>query len=592
MSYSEPTYSYDVKNDIKKEQYELEDQERGSEASFSEKPSKKPVWLTKFLYKISLHKDTHLTTSEQFLVNKDLEPILDEANRPWLWWNFVAFWIADSFNVNTWQIASTGVQAGLSWWETWLSVWIGYTIAGFFLFITSRIGSYYHLTFPVACRVSWGVFGSIWPIINRVVMAIIWYAVQSWIGGECISLCLKAIFGADLETRVHNSIPSSGTTTFSFLCFFLFSLFSLPFIYTRPQTLRHLFTAKAYICSSGGIAFLVWTIVRAGGIGPVVHQKTSLSGSDHAWAFVNSTMNCLANFVTLMINSPDFSRLAKKPSAAALPQLIAIPTTFALTSLIGILASSASTVMYGETYWSPLDLLTRYVESYTSGDRAGVFLISAAWALAQVGTNISANSLAAGTDGSALLPSYVNIRRGGFVCAAIAFCVCPWNFFTTSANFTTYLSAYSVFLSSVAGVVQCDYVLVRRGYINIWHLFSADQKLNYTYNKIGVNWRAYVAYICGILPNVVGFAGACGNDVPIGATYVYNLSFFTGYISSSCTYALLTFFFPVKGVPVDNFLRDKGWYETFVDEKGVDFTAEINEDHPNDFQRGQTKFLG
>lgn len=93
----------------------------------------------------------------------------------------------------------------------------------------------------------------------------------------------------------------------------------------------------------------------------------------------------------------------------------------------------------------PLDLLDRYVNAGTSGDRAGVFFIAAAFALAQVGTNISANSISAGTDGSALLPRFVNIRRGGFICAAIAFCVCPWNFFTSSSNFTTYLSAYAVF---------------------------------------------------------------------------------------------------------------------------------------------------
>jgi NCS1 family nucleobase:cation symporter-1 len=247
--------------------------------------------------------------------------------------------------------------------------------------------------------------------------------------------------------------------------------------------------------------------------------------------------------------------------------------------------------MYGETYWSPLELLQRYVESYTSGDRAGVFFISLAFALAQVGTNISANSLSAGTDGAALLPRYVNIRRGGFICAAIAFCICPWNFFTTSANFTTYLSAYAVFLSSIAGVVAADYCAVRRGYINIFHLYSNDPKLNYSFNRFGVNWRGYVAYICGILPNVVGFAGACGNTVPIGATYVYNLSFFTGYISAFCVYCALVYFFPVPGMPEPKFLSKKGWYEEYIDYNVEDFSKEINEPHPNEYLQGRSKLI-
>ena len=41
--------------------------------------------------------------------------------------------------------------------------------------------------------------------------------------------------------------------------------------------------------------------------------------------------------------------------------------------------------------------------------------------------------------------------------------------------------------------------------------------------------RAYAAYISGILINVVGFAGATGRTVPLAATRIYEISFFTGF---------------------------------------------------------------
>lgn len=530
--------------------------------------------LAKVMDKITLQKNG-LSLSQSFLVNDDLRPLMNPAERTWKWFHFIFFWIADSYNINTWQIAGTGVEAGLSWWEVWISVILGYSLVGFFIFLSQRVGAYYHVSFPVSCRSSFGVFGSIWPILNRVVMAIIWASVQSWIGGQCVQLMLKSIFGNDLDTRIHNGMEGSGTTTFQFLGFFLFCLFSLPAIYLRPQKVRHLFTLKAIVSPACGIALLVWTIKRAGGIGPVVHQKTTLTGSAHAWAFINSTMNALANFATLVVNAPDFSRLAKTRNSSSWTQAIAIPISFAGTAIIGILVSSASTVMFGKTYWSPLDVMEQYVGSYTRGDRGGVFLIAFGFAIAQLGTNISANYISAGTDMTALLPRYINIRRGGFIAAAVAFAVCPWHFFTSSTNFTTYLSAYAVFLSSVAGVISSDYFWVRRGYINLWHLYSADTECNYSYNKLGVNWRAYAAYILGIVPNIVGFAGACGATVPIGATYVYNLSFFAGYFSAFFSYALLTQFFPVKGCPVDN-ITQKGWYEVYVDEPAVeDFEEEV-----------------
>ena len=109
-----------------------------------------------------------------------------------------------------------------------------------------------------------------------------------------------------------------------------------------------------------------------------------------------------------------------------------IPLGFAVTSFIGIIVSSSSTVIYGETIWNPLDLLTYFLVNPNNGDTAngaarfGVFIISAAFALAQLGTNIAANSVSAGTDMTALLPRYLNIRRGGYICAIIGLAMCPW----------------------------------------------------------------------------------------------------------------------------------------------------------------------
>lgn len=84
---------------------------------------------------------------------------------------------------NTWMISSSMIVGGLSWWQSWICVWIGYFIAAAFVCLTGRIGAVYHISFPVTVRASFGIWGSLWPVINRVVMAIIWYGVQGYIGG-------------------------------------------------------------------------------------------------------------------------------------------------------------------------------------------------------------------------------------------------------------------------------------------------------------------------------------------------------------------------------------------------------------------------
>ncbi|GEQ72518.1 hypothetical protein JCM33374_g6205 [Metschnikowia sp. JCM 33374] len=535
----------------------------------------------KLLGKIKVEDNSDLTATQRFLYNYDLRPV-EAERRQWSWYNFVFFWVADSFNISTWMIAATGVQAGMTWWQTWIAVWLGYFLAGSFVSLSAKIGVINHISFPIATRASFGIFFSIWPVINRVVMSCVWYSVQAMVAGPCVGLMLRAIFGQNLDKTMHNGISNDNLTTFGFLSFFLFWLFSLPFLWFPPHKIRHLFTFKAYISPIAGIGFLIWTLVKSHGAGPVMREKSKIHGSELAWAFVSSTMGALANFATLISNAPDFSRFADKPSFTIkyVVQTVSVPLCFSLTSLIGILVSSASSEMYGTTYWSPIAVLGRFLDHYTAGNRAGVFFLGFAFAIAQLGTNVSANSLSFGTDVTALLPQYLNIRRGSYLCALLALVVQPWNLLSSSSKFTTYLSAYSVFLSSIIGVICSDYYIVRRGYLKLTHLYSThapedkSQRSYYMYNRFGINWRALIAYLGGILPNIIGFVGATtGEDtVPMGANYVYRINFFVGFFSSAIVYSLLTFLFPVAGTPNIKFF-EKGWFEEHQDVE--DFEQEL-----------------
>lgn len=461
--------------------------------------------------------------------------------------------------------------SGLSWWQSWLCVWIGYTIAACFVCLTARIGATYHISFPVVSRSSFGIWGALWPVFNRAAMACIWYGVQAWIGGECVTLMISAIWPS--YQHLHNGIPNSGTTTYAFLSFFIFWLLSLPAIWFPVHKIRHLFTVKAYIVPTCGIAFFIWAIVRAHGIGPIVRQGNTTHGSKLAWGIITGIMSAIANFATLIVNSPDFARFARKPSDALWSQLFTIPIGFAVTSFIGIIVSSSSTVIFGTSIWNPLDLLQSFLDEGTSGNRAGVFFIATAFALAQLGTNIAANSVSAGTDMTALLPRYINIRRGGYVCALVGLVMCPWNLLSSANNFTTYLSAYSVFLSSIAGVIVSDYYIVRKGYLEIKELYSARNSSPYYYTY-GFHWRGYAAYIAGILINIVGFVGAIGKKVPMGAQYIYNLNFFCGFIVAGGVYWLLC---TVSKVPatsdvwceVGNEIEDPSMAYGYDEEHGV-----------------------
>jgi NCS1 family nucleobase:cation symporter-1 len=258
-------------------------------------------------------------------------------------------------------------------------------------------------------------------------------------------------------------------------------------------------------------------------------------------------MSCIANKVTLVTNAPDFASRARTPSAALYPQLFAIPLTASLVCLVGILVSSSSQAIYGTAIWSPIELLGNFLNDNPSkATRFGVWFISTSFMIAQMSTNISANSVSAGCDLTALFPRFINIRRGGYIAATIGFAMCPWNLLKNSNEFTSYLSAYSVFLSSIAGVMVTEYYIIRKGHYNVKDLYNTEKDSWYWYTY-GINFRAYAAYIAGILINVVGFAGATGRTVPLAAIRIYDLSFFTGFGVSALVYWALNRVFPVVG---------------------------------------------
>jgi NCS1 family nucleobase:cation symporter-1 len=98
---------------------------------------------------------------------------------------------------------------------------------------------------------------------------------------------------------------------------------------------------------------------------------------------------------------------------------------------------------------------------------------------------------------------------------------------STTNNFTTYLSAYSVFLSSIAGVMISDYYFVRKG--RSFTLFSNPLLTTRGYLQIK---ELYSAKKTGPYFYTAGFN-------PIGATRIFDLNFFCGFIVAAGTYWIL-----------------------------------------------------
>lgn len=235
--------------------------------------------------------------------------------------------------------------------------------------------------------------------------------------------------------------------------------------------------------------------------------------------------------------------------------MVGFPIANLIVSLIGNIVGASSQVVFGQLVWNPVDYLDMLQTSnYTAANRAGCFFIAFLFAYCAIFSSIFENSLPAGNDFAALLPKYITIRRGFFLCAILSVAINPWYLLGGASIFVSFLASYQIFLSAITGVLLCQYYLIGRGYMEIPDLFTASKTGAYYYTK-GWNIRAYIAYICGIAPNFYGFLNNMGVSAPMGITKFYYVAYWVGLFVSGFVYWALCIFFP----PVIMFKH--GWKE-------------------------------
>lgn len=213
-------------------------------------------------------------------------------------------------------------------------------------------------------------------------------------------------------------------------------------------------------------------------------QMTSVTGS---WA-------------TLACNIPDFTRYARSANGQFI-QLPFLPIIFTICGVLGIVTTSCTKVFAGQYLWNPLDIVALWLD-YGAGGRCAAFFAALAWYIAQVGTNITANSISAANDLTVLFPRWVNIRRGCMITAVIGgWVLVPWKIISSASTFLSFMNGYSVFLAPISGILVADYWLVKKQHYDIPGLYDPFGRYRYSGILPGFNWRAFV----GMFPPRIRF---------------------------------------------------------------------------------------
>ena len=454
------------------------------------------------------------TVRSSSLYNEDLAPI-PASRRSWSTYNYAALWIAMSVNIPTYMLASGMIAGGMSWRQAIFTVFLGNVLVLAPTLLNAHAGAKYGIPFPVFARASFGVLGANVPAILRALVACGWFGIQTWIGGEAINAMVVALVPSwrNYPARV-------------WICFAGFWLLHVIVIMRGIRTIQFLQGITAPFLLAIGVALLAWAVVKAGGFGTMLAAPSKFQTFGEFFHFFIPSLTGVVGFwATVALNIPDFTRYARSQRSQVLGQALGLPTTMTFYSFIGVAVTSATAIIFGQAIWDPVQVLARL------GNPIAVVIAMLALLLATLNVNVAANMVSPSNDFSNLSPRLISFRTGGLITCVVGVAVFqPWKLLANYSNYIFgWLVGYSGFLGPIAGVMICDYFIVRKKILLVEDLYRRQGFYEFS---SGINWRAMAALAAGAGLAFIGLV------VP-SLRVLYDYAWFVGFGMSFAVYWVL-----------------------------------------------------
>jgi NCS1 family nucleobase:cation symporter-1 len=445
------------------------------------------------------------------LYNHDLAPV-KVADRTWSTYNFAALWISMAHCIPTYMLASGLIGAGMSWAQALFTIMLGNVIVLVPILANSHAGTKYGIPFPVYARAAYGTVGSNLPALMRALVACGWFGIQCWIGGEALNTFFRSLWPG-WQTAFGG--PVGGHLPGEWISFGLFWALNILVVYRGMDLLRRVENWAAPFVLVMTSLLVGWALWRAHGLGAIMAQP----GRFHSFAeffpvFVPSLTAMIGFWATLSLNMPDFTRFGRSQREQMVGQVVALPTTMTVFAAMGVVITSASSIIYGAAIWDPVELVGKFTQPWVVS--VAMFTV----VVATLSVNIAANVVSPANDFANAFPRLITFRRGGLVTGLIGIAMQPWKLLADPSGYIfKWLLGYSGGLGSIAGVLIADYFFVRNRRLVLADLYRAEGAYRYIN---GWNTAATAA-------TLLGCAAAWAGVVVPSLAGVFDYAWFVGF---------------------------------------------------------------
>lgn len=204
--------------------------------------------------------------SNSKLYSPDLAPVPPEK-RTWSMWHLAALWVGMAVCIPTYLLSSYMIGGGMTWVESLIIIGLANLIITIPMVLNGHAGVKYGIPFPVIGRTSFGTKGIQIPSIIRAIVACGWFGINAWIGGLAIYAIFNALSGGDAVV---------GLSIGKFICFGIFWLINMYFIWKGTESIKFLEQYSAPILILMGLFLIGWGASQAGGFSKVLNRSSQL----------------------------------------------------------------------------------------------------------------------------------------------------------------------------------------------------------------------------------------------------------------------------------------------------------------------------
>jgi len=449
--------------------------------------------------------------------NEDLAPT-QVSERTWGTGNIAALWVGMAICVPTYTLGGVLTSYfGLSVMEALFTILLANVVVLIPLTLNAFPGTKFGIPFPVVLRSSFGIVGSNIPCLIRGFVACGWFGIQTMFGGLAIHLFLSSISDG------WAALGGIGEV----IGFFAFGALNVYIVIKGSESVKWLETLAAPLLLIVGIGLIWWASDKVS-VTEVLATPANRPEDAGFFSYFFAGLTAMVGFwATLSLNIPDFSRYAKSQKAQVKGQIIGLPLTMFLFAALGVLLTSASTTLVGETVSDPVTLI---------GHIDSPFFVATAMLLiivATLSTNTAANVVSPTNDFQNIAPKYINHTRGVLLTGLVGVLLMSWELLkklgliesdvSVESMYSNWLLGYSSLLGPIAGIMIVDYFFIRKQELDVAALYTSST----LYPK--VNWAGFIAFLVPVAVTLLAVTA----DV---FTWYYNYGWFTGSISGAVIY--------------------------------------------------------